>query len=141
MSSGPVARWLDTFVLNSNSKQYAEIFKKFGFDTLNEVCKLDTLQLLKMGVTQIDIEKIMENVSVLRQTLQVNLNYQTYSNNLVVDHQLDHMKNQNDMSTISTPANQKPARRTVISLSDLTCFRKIRHQTCFFFLIEDKKLR
>lgn len=33
MTSGPVARWLDTFVC----RQYADIFKKFGFDTLNDV--------------------------------------------------------------------------------------------------------
>ena len=90
MSTGPVARWLDTFVFNS--KQYAEIFKKFGYETLNEVCKLDPAQLTKMGVNPIDSEKIMENVSVLRQTLQVS--------NI----------------TITTPVpvtNQKPTRKTV----------------------------
>ncbi len=32
-TSGPVARWLDTFVC----RQYADIFKKFGYDTLNDV--------------------------------------------------------------------------------------------------------
>ncbi len=36
MTSGPVARWLDTFVC----RQYADIFKKFGFDTLNDVRKI-----------------------------------------------------------------------------------------------------
>ncbi|CAF1018849.1 unnamed protein product [Brachionus calyciflorus] len=91
MSTGPVARWLDTFVFNS--KQYAEIFKKFGFDTLNEVCKLDHVQLSKMGVNPIDSEKIMENVAVLRQTLQVS--------------------NINTSPSTPTPTtNQKPPRKT-----------------------------
>jgi hypothetical protein len=68
--SGPVARWLETFVCNNMCKQYVEVFQKFGYNTLNQVCKLNAQQLLKMGVTQTDMEKIMENVSVLRQTLQ-----------------------------------------------------------------------
>jgi ribosomal protein L1 len=47
-----------------------EIFQKYGYDTLNEVCKLNAPQLMKMGVNQMDTEKILENVGVLRQTLQ-----------------------------------------------------------------------
>ncbi|RNA04862.1 transcription factor 20-like [Brachionus plicatilis] len=89
MSTGPVARWLDTFVYNS--KQYAEIFKKFGVDNLNEVCKLDPIQLSNMGVNSADSEKIMENIFVLRQTLQVS----------------------KMSSTVAAPAaHQKPARKS-----------------------------
>jgi hypothetical protein len=62
----PVSRWLDTFVC----KQYADTFRKFGYEKLNDVCRLDKLQLMKMGVAQMDIDKIIENVSVLQQTLQ-----------------------------------------------------------------------
>lgn len=36
--SGPVARWLDTFVC----KQYYEVFKMYGFDTLNQVSRLQS---------------------------------------------------------------------------------------------------
>lgn len=91
MSTGPVARWLDTFVYNS--KQYAEIFKKFGIDNLNEVCKLDPIQLTNMGINSIDSDKIMENIFVLRQTLQVS-----------------------KMNTSATApvTTQKPARKSVI---------------------------
>ena len=39
MSLGPVARWLDTFVCNNMSKRYVEVFKKHGYETLNEVTK------------------------------------------------------------------------------------------------------
>lgn len=67
MGPGPIARWLDTFLSN---RHYADLFKRNGFETLNDVCKLDTNQLLTMGVSQLDSEKIMENVSVLRQTIQ-----------------------------------------------------------------------
>ncbi len=39
-NGSPVARWLNTFVNNSNiSKEYVDIFKKFGYETLNEVEK------------------------------------------------------------------------------------------------------
>jgi hypothetical protein len=75
-TGGPVARWLDTVVCNTNrSKQYVDVFKRYGFDTLHDICKLDVTQLMKMGVMQIDCEKIMENVSVLKQTLQVSSNH------------------------------------------------------------------
>jgi hypothetical protein len=67
-SGGPVARWLDTILCNARSRQYVEVFKRSGIDTMHEVCKLDMYSLMKMGVSQLDGEKIMENVSVLRQT-------------------------------------------------------------------------
>jgi hypothetical protein len=70
MSSGPVARWLETFVCTSMCKQYVEVFQEFGYNNLNEICNLSSQQLLKMGVTRNDMEKIMENVSVLKQTMQ-----------------------------------------------------------------------
>ena len=66
MSSDPVARWLGTF----ECRQYAERFHKYGFDTLNEVCKLSRDHLMSMGVMPMDMEKILENVSILKQTLQ-----------------------------------------------------------------------
>ena len=105
MSSGPVARWLDTFVCNNRSKQYVEIFKRYGYDTLNDICKLDMTQLIKMGVMQVDCEKIIENVSVLRQTLQ--------ANNVVYQQQQQmHMNhNQNTIESQSLPQVQKPARK------------------------------
>lgn len=34
MGPGPIARWLDTFLSN---RQYAELFKRYGFETLNDV--------------------------------------------------------------------------------------------------------
>ena len=34
--SGPVARWLDTFVC----KQYYDVFTMYGFDTLNQVSRI-----------------------------------------------------------------------------------------------------
>ena len=69
-TSGPVARWLDTIVSSNMCKQYVEVFKRYGYDTLSDVCKLEAHQLAKMGVTHFDNEKIMEEVSVLRQTLK-----------------------------------------------------------------------
>ncbi len=63
-----MARWLDTVLCNNRTKQYAEVFKQLGCESLNDVFRLDPSLLLKMGVTQLDCEKIMENVSVLRQT-------------------------------------------------------------------------
>ena len=69
-SQGPVARWLETIVSTNICKQYVEVFKRYGYDTLNDVCKLESNQLAQMGVTNSDNEKIMENVSVLRQTLK-----------------------------------------------------------------------
>ncbi len=68
--SGPVARWLETFVCTSMCKQYVDVFQEFGYKNLNDVCNLNAQQLLKMGVTRMDTEKIMENVSVLKQTMQ-----------------------------------------------------------------------
>ena len=70
MSSGNVARWLDTILCNNRCKQYVEVFKRNGYETFDQVCGLEATALLKMGVAQIDCEKIMENVSVLRQTLK-----------------------------------------------------------------------
>ena len=67
---GPVARWLETIVNTNICKQYVEVFKRYGFETLNDVCKLESHQLTQMGVNNLDNEKIMENVSVLRQTLK-----------------------------------------------------------------------
>jgi hypothetical protein len=68
-ASGPVARWLDIILCNPRSKQYMEVFRRNGIDTLHDVCsKLDVHSLMKMGVIQIDCEKILEQVSVLRQT-------------------------------------------------------------------------
>ena len=75
---GPVARWLDTIVSSNMCKQYVEVFKRYGYDTLTDVCKLESHQLAQMGVTNSDNEKIMENVSVLRQTLKVNGAYKSY---------------------------------------------------------------
>lgn len=66
MSSEPVARWLGTF----ECRQYADHFHKCGFDTLTEVCKLTVERLQAMGINPIDTDKILENVFVLRQTLQ-----------------------------------------------------------------------
>ena len=37
MSSGPVARWLETFVCNSSCQQYVEVFQENGYNNLNEV--------------------------------------------------------------------------------------------------------
>jgi hypothetical protein len=70
---GPVARWLETFVCNNTvCKSYVETFKLCGYDTLADVCKLNAQQLIKMGISQMDTEKILENVSVIRQTMQAN---------------------------------------------------------------------
>ena len=69
-SQGPVARWLETIVSTNMCKQYVEVFKRYGYDTLSDVCKLESNMLAQMGVTNSDNEKIMENVSVLRQTLK-----------------------------------------------------------------------
>lgn len=83
MSGGPIARWLETFVCNNMCKTYVETFKTYGYDTLNDICKLNGQQLLKMGVTKMDTEKILENVSVLRQTIQAGVpnTYQSNSGN------------------------------------------------------------
>ncbi|KAI8501013.1 Transcription factor 20 [Branchiostoma belcheri] len=62
---GPVERWLDTFMCG----QYAEIFHRFGFETLQSVCQLQLHTLQQMGVKPEDCEKILENVSVLKQTI------------------------------------------------------------------------
>ena len=83
MSSGPVARWLETFVCTSMCRQYVEVFQEFGYNNLNEICNLNSQQLAKMGVARIDMEKILENVSVLKQTMQAtstvnNQNFQSY---------------------------------------------------------------
>jgi LytS/YehU family sensor histidine kinase len=81
MSSGPIARWLETFVCTSMSKKYVEVFQEFGYNNLNDVCNLNAQQLLKMGVSIPDTEKIIDNVSVLKQTMQGNTITTTTTNN------------------------------------------------------------
>jgi hypothetical protein len=78
MSSGPIARWLETFVCTNMSKKYVEVFQEFGYNNLNDVCNLNAQQLLKMGVSIPDTEKIIDNVSVLKQTMQGNTTYYYY---------------------------------------------------------------
>ncbi|XP_013402817.1 uncharacterized protein LOC106168333 [Lingula anatina] len=63
--SGPVERWLETFMC----KQYAPAFEAYGYRTLESVCQLSLSQLQSIGVTPDHCDKILENVSVLRQTL------------------------------------------------------------------------
>ncbi|XP_002742414.1 uncharacterized protein LOC100378749 [Saccoglossus kowalevskii] len=63
--SGPVERWLETFMC----KQYAETFEKCGYKTLSSVCQLDRHTLRSMGVLEEHCDNIIENVSVLRQTI------------------------------------------------------------------------
>jgi len=75
--SDPVQRWLETF----NCRQYAELIERSGYETLQQVCQLTPATLSALGITSpIDIEKITENVSVLRQTLQIDTqtNYAPY---------------------------------------------------------------
>ncbi|KAK2158004.1 hypothetical protein LSH36_179g04069 [Paralvinella palmiformis] len=62
--SRPVERWLGTFMCT----QYADTFEAHGYKTLQSVCQLDFHQLQSMGVRPEHYEKIMENVSVLRQS-------------------------------------------------------------------------
>lgn len=120
-NGSPVARWLDTFVC----KQYADIFKKFGYDTLNDVCRLEEHQLIKMGVAQLDIEKIIENVSVLRQTLQAGSSNNGFKSNYLAHGQLldSSVNSENNNCKIESNASiisvvNKPNRRTKATKAD-----------------------
>uniref|UniRef100_T1J1V0 SAM domain-containing protein n=1 Tax=Strigamia maritima TaxID=126957 RepID=T1J1V0_STRMM len=62
---GPVERWLETFMC----KQYAYVFEEYGFKTLQQVCQLQSSTLHSMGIPPDHCDKIVENVSVLRQSL------------------------------------------------------------------------
>lgn len=68
---GPVERWLETFMC----KQYADTFEAYGFKTLQSVCQLQQPQLQAMGVAQEHVEKILESVHVLRQSMFGGVNH------------------------------------------------------------------
>lgn len=55
-------------------KQYAYLFEEYGFKTLQQVCQLQPTALRTMGIPLDHCDKILENVSVLRQSLVGSLN-------------------------------------------------------------------
>lgn len=68
---GPVERWLETFMC----KQYADTFEAYGFKTLQSVCQLQQPQLQAMGVAQEHVDKILESVHILRQSMFGGMNH------------------------------------------------------------------
>ncbi|UJR13600.1 hypothetical protein I4U23_000613 [Adineta vaga] len=60
-----VARWLDTFTCS----KYADRFEQLGYSTLQSICQLNSSQLQNLGVSPVDICTIMDNVLLLRQSL------------------------------------------------------------------------
>ncbi|CAF1218655.1 unnamed protein product [Adineta ricciae] len=60
-----VAKWLDTFTCS----KYAERFEQLGYSTLQSVCQLTSAQLQNLGVCPADIYTIMENVLLLKQSV------------------------------------------------------------------------
>ena len=125
---GPVARWLDTIVSTNMCKQYVEVFKRYGYATLQDVCKLESHQLAQMGVTNSDNEKIMENVSVLRQTLKANVaTYKAYAATppvvVVADTTLDQMNKLDVLPVMQTPNGAgvvKPSRKVRILIFSIS---------------------
>ncbi len=62
---GPVAHWLQSFAC----EHYAHILESYGYDTLQKVCQLNAQYLMHMGVPQLDCERIIQNLSILKSSI------------------------------------------------------------------------
>jgi len=60
-----VARWLETFTCS----KYADRFERLGYSTLQSICQLTSTQLHNLGVSPADIYTIMENILLLKQSI------------------------------------------------------------------------
>ncbi|CAF0726121.1 unnamed protein product [Adineta ricciae] len=61
-----IAHWLDTFTCS----KYADRFERSGYQNIHSVCRLTIAQLQSLGVANNDIYTIMDNITLLKQSLK-----------------------------------------------------------------------